>query len=297
MAFSLLEQLKQPFPEQRGGRKSVVDSAATGLFVAAFLYFLQPFDMSRSGIPPLWHSLAYGVVTFVVNVSYNWFCNKVLNLQTDIESWTLWKWVVRVTGLIVCIAIGNFLYFNYSYDWNDLNLGTFSRTLSNTFLVGIFPTIAFGLIMQLRAAQSNVQSASEIVTPATTHTGNIAEQQSDAKRAILSFGEMPSDKLDLEADAIRYIEAMQNYVSICHIADGKLNRHLIRQTLSSTEQQCLNSTIVRCHRSFLVNTMHIHSVSGNAQGLKLKLHKVDDTEVPVSRSYISKLKQFLDSPA
>lgn len=272
----------------------MIDSAATALFVAAFLYFLQPFDMTRSGIPPLLHSLAYGLVTFIVNVSYDAFCEKVLRLKTDIDSWTLWKWIVRVTGLIICIAIANFFYFNYSHDWSFFYPGAFARMVLNTFVVGLFPTIAFGLIVQLRAAKANLHSAAEIDTSTANSTAENRTPVNNSKANNLRFGDPGSDGLEIDSGAIRYVEAMQNYVSVCHVSNGKLNRQLIRQTLSATQQQCQNSRIIRCHRSFLVNTACIESVTGNAQGLKLTLNSVNDAEVPVSRSYIADLKRILE---
>ena len=45
------------------------------------------------------------------------------------------------------------------------------------------------------------------------------------------------------------------------------------------------SNIIKTHRSFLVNLLHIHSVSGNAQGYKLHLSNFDEP-VPVSRNMI-----------
>ncbi|MFK7734033.1 MAG: LytTR family DNA-binding domain-containing protein [Pseudomonadales bacterium] len=294
MKFSFWKQLNQPFPQRRAGLKSLIDAAATGLFVAAFLFVLQPFDMSRSGIPPLTHSLAYGLVTFVVNLIYDWFCYKVLKLQTDIDSWTLLKWLTNVTGLILCIAIGNFLYFNYSFDWQYFNLSAFGQALFKTLVVGVFPTIAFGLILQLRAAKTNVQSAAEIDSSTIFSRESSADPELQ-KEEKLRFGSHSADEVLVDASALRYIEAMQNYVSVCTIEDNKITRHLVRQTLSNAAKQCAGTRIVRCHRSFLVNTVHIETVSGNAQGLKLELSDVDDAEIPVSRSYIAELQQILEA--
>ncbi|MEM8498494.1 MAG: LytTR family DNA-binding domain-containing protein [Pseudomonadota bacterium] len=294
MNFSFLRQLSQPFPQRNSGRKALLDTAATALFVAVFLYILQPFDMTRSGIPPLWHSLAYGFVTFTVNVGYDAFCERVLRLKTDVESWTLWKWIVRVTGLIICIAIANFFYFNYSHNWSYFYPGALGRMILNTFFVGLFPTIAFGLIVQLRAAQANVHSAAEIEASPVSNSAQAEASLINSEASNVLIGDPRSDGLEINSHNIRYVEAMQNYVSVCHISNGKLSRHLIRQTLSATLEQCQSSGVIRCHRSFLVNTECIRSVQGNAQGLKLTLNDISDTEIPVSRPYITDLKQILE---
>jgi DNA-binding LytR/AlgR family response regulator len=60
------------------------------------------------------------------------------------------------------------------------------------------------------------------------------------------------------------------------------------------EEQLQSTAVVRCHRSFLINVNAIEHVSGNAQGLRLQLVMVSGVEVPVSRSYIPKLRALLD---
>ncbi|MFC0185517.1 LytTR family transcriptional regulator DNA-binding domain-containing protein [Pseudarcicella hirudinis] len=64
--------------------------------------------------------------------------------------------------------------------------------------------------------------------------------------------------------------------------DGQVYKELIRSSLSRLEGQIDNPEIVRCHRSFIVNLSKVASVSGNAQGYKLKL-KGYEMLVPVAR--------------
>ncbi|MEM9261690.1 MAG: LytTR family DNA-binding domain-containing protein, partial [Bacteroidota bacterium] len=66
----------------------------------------------------------------------------------------------------------------------------------------------------------------------------------------------------------------------------------IRATLSGLEQQLRASTILRCHRSYLVNPNHIRQARGNAQGLRLSLVALEE-EVPVSRAYVSQLRALM----
>ena len=65
-----------------------------------------------------------------------------------------------------------------------------------------------------------------------------------------------------------------------------------RIQLSEFETQLKEaSSLVRCHRSYMVNLKKVKNVSGNAQGLKLEL--INQSEIiPVSRKYIPIVKQF-----
>lgn len=71
---------------------------------------------------------------------------------------------------------------------------------------------------------------------------------------------------------ILYIEGMQNYVKL-HFAKKTL---IIHQTMSSLEESLPKSLFFRAHKSFLVNVLHIDSVSGGR--IFIGKH-----EIPVSR--------------
>ena len=99
--------------------------------------------------------------------------------------------------------------------------------------------------------------------------------------------------LELKPDSLRYAEAMQNYVTLVFVQNNELQKEVVRSTIASIEAQFANSSIIRCHRSYLVNVDAIEQVSGNAQGLKLQLHDVPGQEIPVSRSRIATVRALL----
>jgi DNA-binding LytR/AlgR family response regulator len=86
---------------------------------------------------------------------------------------------------------------------------------------------------------------------------------------------------------------MQNYVSVCFQKDGISQKELLRNTIKNLETQIQSSVLIRCHRSFMVNSDLIEKVEGNAQGLRLNLKNLEDFEVPVSRKYIPILKEII----
>ena len=94
-----------------------------------------------------------------------------------------------------------------------------------------------------------------------------------------------SSIFDIPTDQIYYIESLQNYVNIYHSTEDTIQKKTERATLKSCEALIKNTDLIKCHRSYIVNTSKIENVSGNAQGLKLHLYDYD-TIVPVSRSYI-----------
>jgi len=90
-----------------------------------------------------------------------------------------------------------------------------------------------------------------------------------------------------------YVEAQENYSKIIWVEDDQVKEKLLRVTLKKIEGQLVDEAIVRCHRSYIINTEVNFDIGGNSNGYWLKLNLLDHT-IPISRSMgkeiISKLK-------
>jgi DNA-binding LytR/AlgR family response regulator len=139
-------------------------------------------------------------------------------------------------------------------------------------MIGIIPLVmigAFSLFKQERKYQFIAREINQAKAPASNfkHIGS------------LSIFNIPTDQ-------IKYIEAFQNYVKIGYInAEGQLKIQTERITLKEILTKTKGSSIIRCHRSYLVNKEAIVAASGNAQGLSLSLSDCDK-RIPVSRSCV-----------
>lgn len=64
-------------------------------------------------------------------------------------------------------------------------------------------------------------------------------------------------KMSLSEDSIFYIESQDNYVQIFYNLEDKLSSYLLRSTSQKIEEDLTGTSIIRCRRSFLVNTSKI----------------------------------------
>lgn len=89
------------------------------------------------------------------------------------------------------------------------------------------------------------------------------------------------------------LSADENYVEV-RLQRDKDPVLLVRSTLSGLETQlaAFHPRLFRCHRAHLVNTARIRGVSGNAQGLRLRLEDRDEP-VPVSRRYVEDFRRLV----
>ncbi len=295
MIKDFINKLNEPFPARQGVKQNRIDTAYVSLFVAGFLYFFNPFRLEIMPMGLELAALGFGLVTYICSLSFEWFMQSVIRIRTDLPSWTLWKWILFTAGLVCWIAIGNFTFLVLSipeaFGWSH-----FVGMLRGTLMVGITPIIISGMLIQIRATQVNQKDAHQIESFAKHQSAKENENVSEASDNLVIDLEVGSgSSLNLTVESIRAVEAMQNYVMVYHY-DSKadqIKESIIRSTLAAVADQLEKSSVIRCHRSFLVNLEHVDKVEGNAQGLKLTLRKMGRKTIPVSRSYISTVKEAL----
>jgi len=276
--------LNEPFPDARGFKSRCLKMAFVGVFVCLFLYLLRPFDLSELSNNLFLICLCYGFITFLFGSSYYWFSDYVLRIKSDVPSWTLKRWIIHNIILVAWIAVGNYVFQFLLQSQTQFNLVNFLLVQRNTMLIGVFPVVFSGLLIQVLAINANLDEAVNLVP---------REQNTEDQINEVSFDISSTEVLNLTAEAILYIEAMQNYISICYREGDMINTNLVRNTMTKTELKFHGSSVIKCHRSFLVNVDAVTQVSGNAQGLKLRLDAGVGKEIPVSRAYISTLKEFM----
>lgn len=81
-----------------------------------------------------------------------------------------------------------------------------------------------------------------------------------------------------------YLEGADNYVYIFYAENGKIKRAVLRNSLKNLEANLKQEAIVRCHRSYMVNSRKIESVSKSGKRIYLTLSDTNET-LPVSGKY------------
>ncbi|MEM7160933.1 MAG: LytTR family DNA-binding domain-containing protein [Bacteroidota bacterium] len=243
-----------------------------GLLIAAFivsfiLFVFRPFGLHNYKGSMLWIALCFGGITFAVGLILNLIFIAYYKFLGKRRTYRFGNWIVESIILIIAIALANLLFMRWGLD-QRWSLEAYFMMLLNTFLIGIFPLAFFGLINQNKSQKKNENSAKDL---------NTGIASIDINKPSIS--------------SIFAIESMQNYIHIYRKTHGGFEKEIERSTLSSALEKYSTEGLIRCHRSFLVNPNMIKSVSGNAQGLKLTLVHEECPIIPVSRSYISKVKE------
>ncbi len=116
---------------------------------------------------------------------------------------------------------------------------------------------------------------------------------SEKKDRIVTLKTDTREELTVDVNHLVFVEAQENYSRIVWIENGNLTERLLRVTLKSIEDQIADDIIVRCHRSFMINTKYSFNILGNSNGYHLKSALIEHP-IPISRSLgktiVAKLK-------
>jgi len=83
-----------------------------------------------------------------------------------------------------------------------------------------------------------------------------------------------------------YLEAADNYVIIHYLDGSKLANYMIRNSMKNIEPGMKDYSVVRCHRSYMVNFERVKIIKKEHDGLVLELDSPIKKLIPISRTYI-----------
>ena len=105
-------------------------------------------------------------------------------------------------------------------------------------------------------------------------------------RKLIKFSDsVGKHRMSINEDSIFYIESQDNYVQIFYELDGRMVSYLLRCSTQKIEEYLEDTTIVRCRRSFLVNTSKIIKYGREHGRLVIKLAPPSGKELTVTPAY------------
>jgi len=179
--------------------------------------------------------------------------------------YTLYTIIVSLNLEIIVIALAFAVLANYQYDHMiPASKNVFSLAITMYFIVLIKAFVL--LIKNSITSEEKIQSLEE-------------KQSTIQKGYLLVRSDRKNAKILLED--ILFIESLSDYVKI----NLKDNTIITKEKISNIEEK-LTMPFLRIHRSFIVNTDKITTIS--AESIEL-----GETKLPVSRTYKKAVQQFI----
>lgn len=235
-----------------------------GFFLFFVLYFYEGFGIpggvSPTGHGLLFRSVCFGLLAFI-SFSLNEFYLKPVDEFKEtyhLLFWYIWELVV----------IWNLTYWliKYFWGWEPFTWYGYFDLLGEISSVMLIP---FGI--------------NELYKRFLT-----GKEKSIQK--LLFEAENGRESVAVDPDKFLYITSQDNYVDIYFSVNGQIKCETLRGTLKAIQKSFSESdSVMRCHRSYIVNPDKIIHLTQSSRATKVTLTL--DIEIPVSKKYLPRLKE------
>lgn len=281
--------------KQKSGLTSQV--IFTALFAWVFIIVYKPLGSNLWGDNTdamkyfTWATAAVGAGFVVLAISriLMFYYGKIHRIFNWV--YALWIFIEISVMAIMYTAIAKYFMPKTIWAWcqcileGDKLMEFFWSTFFTIFFVLLIPTILCWLYLAFSQKKKDLLELQNQVKTAGGTT--IIEQQS-----FLQFKDEKGDvKLHVKADCVIWIEASDNYVDITYKNQDKLVVFTLRNSLKRLAEDFKDTSLFRCHRSYMVNFDHAVALRKGTDGLILEMDTQPAKEIPVSKTYKDETSQ------
>jgi DNA-binding LytR/AlgR family response regulator len=199
------------------------------------------------------------------------------------ENWTYAKELIINLGFLIFNSVAFSFFARY--------VGQVRITFHNAIiiiLISLSAMVVVIVINEFRRLNIELKQLSELT--GLNHTV-IVNEGKDVEIEFVS--ENKSDYFQIFLEQVMLIKSASNYIEVIYKSADKISRRLIRNTLKNTDELFSKyPSLIRCHRSCIVNKNFIQKLQKGNNGLKLILFDYPQ-EIHVSRQYALKVKEAL----
>ena len=271
--------LNSPFPYYLNDeKKNFLMVLISGVSVTAFLYLFKTTTNPDFARGPEW---LHGLLTLVTLLFNILALPKIFPTAMDPVNWTIQKYLLHclLHLLIIWVLI---TATGKAFFCTSIPLEVVAgQTLMQVSLNSIIPIVIISLF--LRSISLN-----EHLKEAILANQKLEKIQARKKEPIplpnsITLYSNTSESLTFNLRDLLFIEADDNYSNVVWKEGESIHKKLLRVNLKKLELQLDNSFTLRCHRSYIINVNAISTISGNANGYRLKVNGLDFS-IPVSRT-------------
>lgn len=252
----------------------------TALFALVFINIYKPFSSSE------WYNVSdfkffvfssliilTGVLVVVISriIMYYWGKKHIIT----IAQYGIW--------ILLEIFFMSLFYTIYTLSLNPERewLSVFKESSINTALVLLLPYAALHLYFSYRDSQIKLKQLEEAKTATL------------AKNTVYSFYDEKNElRLSVNKNNLLYIESADNYVYIWYMNKGNLTKYMLRNTLKALEETMRETSVLRCHRSYMANFEQVKVIRRQKDGIYLEFGIDSVPDIPISKTYNEKVTRW-----
>ena len=263
MFKSILFFLKKPFNLEPFIANKLILSLLHGLFIILFLNIFKPFNLDVLKEYLFGYTIVIGVLTFIIPLLLFLFLEKI-----KFKNWSIYSFSILMFFFTILYSLVLWYFssiYKDLYGLIKLNFILFYKYSSSLIIISIL----FMLIVNEKLLKKE-KKYNKIIDEITIYSENKKE------------------KITIHIDKLIYITIDGNYASFFLDTTNGVKELILRNTLANILKQLKDYPfIVRCHKSYIINSLFFNKIKGNARGYFLKSKNIE-SKIPVSRSFNKK---------
>lgn len=255
----------------------------TTVYSLVFINIFRPFN-SETWIPNtnstnyfMYSSLMVLVGMVVVSLSRTIMGIVAKKVQFTYPDYVIWlvsdALIVSVFYVFIAYKVGfvdNFLNDNPEMTTWEAIYSIFWKSTANTVWMLLIPYTVSLLFLDNQYLKNTIK---ELGTK--TSDSNIVHFK-DEKGEI---------RLSINIENVLYAESADNYVIIKYINNDKLVDFFLRTNLKKLSDDMRDTPIQRCHRSFMINLLHVTSLTKDQTEFMIQFDTTNIKDITVSKTY------------
>ncbi len=259
------------------------------LFALVFLTAYVPFSATA------WFQVGKGSY-FFTTLAFVGTGTLFLALSRTLMTWLVkrmrhfpfWFYILWLFLEIVLISVFYTLLSHFQIQPTGGKSYGFAYILAKSFLITLValgvPYTVTDLVILLKDTQQRlmltksdtVESDNEVM-PEHTEIINLMDNNGNLK-------------LSVKLDNLFYIKAEDNYINVFYQRSGTIASYMLRCKMQTIADNCVDSSsLMRCHRSYIVNINKVSVLHNEADGFVIDFEREGLESIPVSKTYSSKV--------
>ena len=262
------------------------------LFALIFIGTYRPFDFDRVGEILTPHIeianetmvLLIALVMVLSGMAIGAISRVIMGGYTKRHQLTYLGYIVWILGEIVSMA-SLFTLFSLFTDIAKPLPELFSNNFVKTVLIVFIPYTLSYILFVLRDKMQQLRTLRKQIETNETVLQKAYVQIVDEKGEI---------RLSIKRENLLLVESADNYVCVYYLNGAKIQKTMVRNTLARVAEYLSGTSVVRCHRSYMINLDHAKVLHRDKEGVFVELGIEGVPDVPISRTYIENIKIWFE---
>lgn len=268
------------------GRFQLVGTVTfTALFSLVFFAVSTPFSENA------WFSLGaskqalYTLEFFLLALCVIIVSKRLMYVSSKTRAMSYFEYIFRN---VVEVAVICALYTFFTLEGKNRGIiecgipawGVYLDALQNSFVSLVIPYIISGMYFAIIDKNNTIR----VMNYSSVVTDEVLPPKDEKK--ITLFDNNGALKLSVSSANLYYIESDDNYIKVWYTdSQGVLKQYMLRCRLKTVEASFLDSSLVRCHRKYIVNMDRVTVLRKERDSYLLELDNEGIMPIPITKTY------------